>query len=69
MFSISGTVCEIWAIKLCTTLTFAFRIGKGQIPNIRMLIYSPYATSYMMAIVMFELSAIFCDIITFALPD
>ena len=32
MFAVSGTVYEIFAVKICMILTLTFRMGKGQMP-------------------------------------
>ena len=36
MFVSSLTVCEIFTVKMCKTLTLTFRLGQGQIKSARL---------------------------------
>ena len=53
IFDLYVTIYEIFAVKMCMTLTF--RMDQGPRSNVNMPIKSPYTTSYLMAIVMYAL--------------
>ena len=49
IFALPVTIYEIFAIDVCKTVTFAFRMGQDQ--NINRVIEIPLMTSYIMTIV------------------
>ena len=65
-FATSVTVCEIFAVELCMTLTLIFTSTRS---NVNMSIEMSYMTSYLMAIIVFALSVTVCVIITYELPN
>ena len=54
IFVLSVIVYEIFAIKICSTLTLIFRMDQRS--NVNMAVGSPNMTSYLMAIVLLALS-------------
>ena len=62
---LSVTVCEIFAVEVCMTLTPTS--GMGQYKNVIMLVEWSHATSYVLAIAMFVLFVTSCEIVTYTL--
>ena len=59
MVAISVTILDIFAFKMCVTLTLAFRMGQSKL---NMPIKIPYSTFYLLTVAMFALSVTISEI-------